>query len=152
MNVHFKVPVKPIGVNETYRVVRFGKRSGLAKSVAAKAYQEAIQHFARRAMQGRNPYARPVEVSLLFAFRTARSDIDGPLKSTLDAMNGIVYLDDAQVQRLVINRCVDRGRPHVDISVRSHISDMALESGTRDYRGTSAWEDAYLESPIPDKV
>jgi Holliday junction resolvase RusA-like endonuclease len=118
VNVNFTVPVNPIGVNETYRVVRFGKRAGLAKTSTAKAYQDAIRICARRAMRGERPNTRPVEVSLCFTFRTSRSDIDGPVKSTLDAMNGIVYLDDSQIQRLAIQRCVDRDHPRVEICVR----------------------------------
>lgn len=115
--IRFSVPVKPIGVNETYRVVRFGKRAGLTKTSTARAYQDAIRIYARQAMRGELPHTRPVEVSLWFTFRTSRSDIDGPVKSTLDAMNGIVYLDDAQIQRLVIHRCVDRHHPGVEVSV-----------------------------------
>jgi Holliday junction resolvase RusA-like endonuclease len=120
MNVNFEVPMRPIGVNETYRVVRFGKKAGLTKTVTAKGYQAAIKHYARRAMSGKHPHARPVEVFLCFVFRTSRSDIDGPVKSTLDAMNGIVYLDDCQIQRLEIQRCVDRDNPRVEIRVRNY--------------------------------
>jgi Holliday junction resolvase RusA-like endonuclease len=126
MIVRFEVPVKPIGVNETYRVVRFGKRAGLAKTSTAKAYQDAIRICARRAMRGERPHARPVEVFLRFTFRTSRSDIDGPVKSTLDAMNGIVYLDDAQIQRLEIHRCVDRDHPSVEVSVGLHRGNMTV--------------------------
>jgi Holliday junction resolvase RusA-like endonuclease len=137
--IRCEVPVKPIGVNDTYRVVRFGKRAGLTKTTTAKAYQAAIQHFARRAMHGQRPYARPVEVFLRFVFRTSRSDIDGPVKSTLDALNGIVYLDDSQIQRLEIHRCTDRDRARVEICVRN-------------CTGAAAWDAAWQESPIPDKV
>lgn len=139
MNIHFEVPVKPIGVNETYRVVRFGKRAGLAKTQTAKVYQEAIRLRARRAMRGEHPHSRPVEVFLCFAFRTSRSDIDGPVKSTLDAMNGIVYLDDAQIQRLEIHRCTDRDRPRVEVRVRS-------------WTGEASWGAAWEESSIPERV
>jgi Holliday junction resolvase RusA-like endonuclease len=140
MIVRFEVPVKPIGVNETYRVVRFGKRAGLTKTVTAKAYQAAIQNSARRAMRGQRPYARPVEVFLIFAFRTSRSDIDGPVKSTLDALNGIVYLDDAQIQRLEVRRSVDKNHPRVEICARNWTGTIA------------GWDAAWQESPIPDKV
>lgn len=176
MNLHFSVPVKPIGVNRTYRVVRFGKRAGLTKTKEATAYQDAVKLYARRAMKGQHPHARPVEVSLCFAFRTARSDIDGPVKSTLDAMQGIVYLDDAQIQRLEVQRCVDRDRPRVEIQVRywtsptqefalvSPAADLALRktsadfearrgliSSSRNYRKpSSAWEAGHEPSKIPD--
>jgi Holliday junction resolvase RusA-like endonuclease len=139
MNIRFSVPVKPIGVNETYRVVRFGKRAGLAKTREAKSYQDAIRICARRAMQRQHPEGRPVEVVLRFAFRTSRSDIDGPIKSTLDAMNGIVYLDDAQIQRLVIDRYTDRERPHVEVHVRTALAGPS-------------WGPAWEESPIPQSV
>jgi Holliday junction resolvase RusA-like endonuclease len=139
MNIRFSVPVKPIGVNETYRVVRFGKRAGLTKTREAKSYQDAIRVYARRAMRRQRPEGRPVEALLRFAFRTSRSDIDGPIKSTLDAMNGIVYLDDAQIQRLTIDRAIDRDRPRVEILVR-------------DWTGCASWGAAWEETPIPDRV
>jgi Holliday junction resolvase RusA-like endonuclease len=177
VNIRFEVPVKPIGVNKTYRVVRLGKRAGLTKTREVRDYQAAVQIFALEAMRSARPYARPVEVLLRFVFRTSRSDIDGPVKSTLDAMNGIVYLDDAQIQRLEVLRCTDRERTRVEICVRHWTSpaqefspvfpaaELALRkassdferraqlvSSARDYRGSSAWEDAHQETPIPDSA
>jgi Holliday junction resolvase RusA-like endonuclease len=139
MNIRFSVPVKPIGLNGTYRVVRFGARAGLTKTKEAKTYQDAIRLFARRAMHGQRPHELTVEVFLRFAFRTARSDLDGPVKSTLDAMNGIVYLDDAQIQHLQVQRCVDRDHPRVEICVR-------------DWTDTADWDLYWQETPIPERV
>ena len=57
-------------------------------------------------------------VDLMFYVRTLRGDVDNMVKSVLDGMNRIAYVDDKQVQRLVAERIVDMQRPRAEITVR----------------------------------
>jgi Holliday junction resolvase RusA-like endonuclease len=69
-------------------------------------------------MAGRAPLEGPVAVELRFYRRTAhRADGDNLEKSALDAMNGIVFLDDAQVVECHRYKALDRERPRVEVRV-----------------------------------
>lgn len=58
-------------------------------------------------------YAVNIEV-----FRaTRRGDVDNYGKSILDALNGVAWLDDSQVQRLTVSRFDDPKRPRVMVIV-----------------------------------
>lgn len=54
------------------------------------------------------PTSLPVEVNISFRLKSgARRDIDNMIKLCLDAANGIVWLDDSQVVKLVV--ALERG-------------------------------------------
>ena len=122
MRVEFSVDGKAISTNATY--LRSANRR-LRKSDEAIAWQTKIKYAARRAMHGKRPLSGSVECSLLIAFPTQRNDIDGPIKGILDALQGIVYANDRQVRRLVVECYAltqgegveGRAVPGVDISV-----------------------------------
>ena len=46
-----------------------------------------------------------------------RRDLDNAAKSICDAMNGIVYSDDSQIQELKITANIDRDNPRAEVSV-----------------------------------
>lgn len=103
--------------------------------------KRALARLLERAMHGRPPVAGPVEVELVFsvgplpqthkrkkltgemrehcmiqgAYLTG-SDVDNYAKTVLDAGNGIVWVDDVQVVRLVANKCY--GVEYTSIVVR----------------------------------
>lgn len=80
-------------------------------------YEQAVAQEARLSMGSRSPFDGPVEVKLqVFVpipssynkakreacrmgdlFPTATADLDNVCKSVLDALNGIVFMDDSQV-------------------------------------------------------
>jgi Holliday junction resolvase RusA-like endonuclease len=82
-----------------------------------KAFQEHIRLVAKEAMAGREPYAGPVDLAMVFyrpipasapkgaAKRAAwmdrhiltSPDVDNYAKGAQDALNGVVFLDDGQV-------------------------------------------------------
>ena len=47
-----------------------------------------------------------------------RRDLDNCAKSICDGLNGIVYLDDAQIAELIVRRYMDRKRPRAEITVK----------------------------------
>ena len=47
----------------------------------------------------------------------AVGDVDNPLKATLDAGNGLLWLDDSQIRELRVRRHDDPERPRVEVLV-----------------------------------
>jgi Holliday junction resolvase RusA-like endonuclease len=65
-----------------------------------------------------SPLAGPVEL-FLRVYRPRRSgDLDGRLKVMLDALQGIVYENDSQVEHIDAWRFDDKGNPRVEAEVR----------------------------------
>lgn len=115
--IRFTVPVRPIGVNAAYAPARWGRRHGFRKTDAAVQYSTLLQLAARRAMRGRDPFSGHCEVRLLFVYPDNRSDVDGAVKLSLDALEGCVYWDDRQVVRLVAEKAKDAEAPRVEVEV-----------------------------------
>jgi Holliday junction resolvase RusA-like endonuclease len=136
--VRFSVPVAAVGVNQTYRV---GRGRKVYKSREANRYRDAVIFAAKYAMRGREKFAGEVEARLLFVYPTARNDIDGAIKPTLDALNGIVWQDDRQVVRLAVEKS-KAGRPRVEVAVARLSSLDAPVS----------WEDAVEQSERPPET
>jgi len=80
------------------------------------AYKEAVALFAKQQMQGQPPWEGAVNAYLLFQFprpkklheeewrHLKKPDIDNLIKAVLDAMNGVVFLDDSQVCSLTAQK------------------------------------------------
>lgn len=99
------------------RAVRQGGFIRMYTPKTTQQYEDSIREEARISMRGRKPFDCAVEVKLqVFVpipssftkakkeacrtgklFPTATADLDNVCKSVLDAMNGIVFLDDSQV-------------------------------------------------------
>lgn len=47
-----------------------------------------------------------------------RRDLDNVAKTILDALNGVLYLDDSQVVTLLVAKHIDRADPRVVVAVR----------------------------------
>ena len=109
MNISFFVegPCVPKG---RPRVTRSGhtytpKRTKDYESTVAWAAKDAMRQAFATFGQIAMPTQMPVRVDLVIYPKDKRlSDIDNCAKSILDAMNGIVYMDDKQVNILLINR------------------------------------------------
>lgn len=82
----------------------------------AKLFKEQTGWEARIQYKGK-PLTGPlsVEVALFWPTR-AKHDLDN-LKALYDALNGIIYEDDGQIQQLVVAKAVDAEDPHVEMRV-----------------------------------
>lgn len=108
------IPGPPIGKGRP----RFSRASGHAFTPSPTRNREAyIRMLATEEMAGREPMTGPIAVVLLAAFEppaswskvkrlkaiggnlapTGRPDLDNLLKLATDALNGIVFRDDAQI-------------------------------------------------------
>jgi Holliday junction resolvase RusA-like endonuclease len=66
-----------------------------------------------------------------------KPDLDNLLKAIADAIRGVVYRDDAQVARLMVQKWIASGdeQPHTDVAVMA-LEDTAEHPGP----GTLAWD------------
>ena len=64
--------------------------------------KERLGWQAKLVMQGKEPLKCPVKVYIELSNQLVRGDIDSSSKAVLDALEGIVYLNDKQVKKLTI--------------------------------------------------
>jgi Holliday junction resolvase RusA-like endonuclease len=91
-----KVKTKPISVNSAYPGIgrRFLSQEG-------KTYKEIIAWAGRKF----DPTPGPLHIDLTFCFAdNRRRDVDDYLKLSIDALTGIWYADDSQIQSLTAKK------------------------------------------------
>ena len=108
--IKITVPIEPMPA----RRPRFGR----GVTYNDPKFKAAVGYYARRAMQGREPLTGAVKLDVDFYRRrkpTSRNygDADNHLKSILDALNGICFVDDAQV--VIGTFTKNHGDPHIEI-------------------------------------
>ena len=120
MAIAFSVSGNPVPQPRPRVSTRGGfARAYVPKGHAVHAYRKAIAAAARDA--GAGVHGEPVEVVIDLVFErpkshlrkrglakdapaTPRPDLDNCAKAVLDALNGVAWDDDAQVQRLVVSK------------------------------------------------
>lgn len=86
-------------------------------SAAGKALKEAYQWEAKGQWH-KAPLSDPLEVVITLYHGDKRArDIDNYGKVLLDALTGIVWLDDKQIVRMSVEKAYDKARPRVEIEV-----------------------------------
>jgi Holliday junction resolvase RusA-like endonuclease len=92
---------------------RQGARFTAPRTREYEAHVAAAAHLA-----GAKPLEGPVRLTLRFYRATARRcDLDNLAKSVQDALNGVAYLDDSQIEHLEASKAIDRERPRVEVEV-----------------------------------
>ena len=64
------------------------------------------------------PLTGPVTLTVTWFRKIRRGDLDNRLKVLLDALNGVLYVDDDQVVEIHAFRKDDRLNPRVEVEVR----------------------------------
>lgn len=123
--IYIDVRHKPVSTNAAYKHTRFG-RPYMSKE--GKAFKEAIAVEARRSMGKRKPLEGGVKVLIDFWFETARSDVDGPTKLVLDAMEGIVYKRDSQVLNYSVGKHKASDPRQIGLVMTIHEQPIAEEA------------------------
>jgi len=124
MSLGFELPGEPRGKGRP----RFSSKGGFVKTYTdakTRDYESRIREAARKAMYAAElePTSHPVSVrivvsscppvswtkkrrlaALLGKELPKKPDLDNVAKAVLDALNGVVYQDDVQVWRLVVNK------------------------------------------------
>jgi Holliday junction resolvase RusA-like endonuclease len=124
----FVVPGAPVPCARA-RVVRSRRRDALSERVHAftppktEAYEQLVAYHARAAMgaqRWKRFAAGPFRVELTVYRVALRGDIDNYSKAALDAMNRAdVWVDDRQVDELLVRLRLDRDNPRLEVAVMS---------------------------------
>lgn len=138
----FLVEVKPISTNMAYRIVRFGKRGAMVITKEGKQYKERIHAEALYVKSEIDFWDQRADVRIRidFWFGSPLNDIDGPLKLTLDALQGALVLNDRQVADVRIVKHLDVERPRVLI----HAWPVRRGNGRRESGGAPDGRDERL--------
>lgn len=85
-------------------------------------YRQAVQSAASEAMSGKEILRGAVAVSVRLFRRfksTARNygDVDNHLKAIFDGLNQIVFADDAQIVRCVVEKFTDKKNPRAEVEI-----------------------------------
>lgn len=109
----------PPSVNRYWRHVVIGKgaskRATTLLSREARAFKEAVAEYC---LVHKIPRLEGVLAVHIDWYRPRKiGDVDSILKSLLDAMQGFVYANDAQIAELYVRRFDDKERPRVDVAV-----------------------------------
>ena len=107
----------PPSVNRYWRtiIVKKGKSSRAVPILS----REAREYKARMATYavGHQPSQEPVSLTIRLYRPRKAGDIDGPLKPLLDALQGVLYVNDSQIVGLHVTRHDDKDDPRVEVEV-----------------------------------
>ena len=123
MQIHFQVEGNPKGKGRP-RFSRVGSFTKVYTDKQTLTYEATIATFAKQAMGGMEPLKTPVSVFLYVRLPVPQSypkkrregclggfekpckkpDIDNIAKTYLDAMNGVIFVDDTQVIDLHVKK------------------------------------------------
>ena len=98
---------EPPSSNRYWRVYR----NRAVKSGEARAYCKVVAILAR----GIRPTANPVALTLRWCRHAKRGDLDNRLKVAIDALQGIVYVNDNQIVELHAYRHDDKANPRLEV-------------------------------------
>ena len=131
MRLRLELPWPP----SSNRYWRASKGRGLVPSDEAIAYKRRVAFLAPKLLTFKGPVR--VEVR---AFRPrAIGDLDNVLKVLFDALSGVIWLDDEQVQELAARRFDDPQRPRVEIEVEGEeLATLAEVEAHRDAKREAA--------------
>jgi crossover junction endodeoxyribonuclease RusA len=100
---------------------RIGKRGHVFTPHRTGRYEGVVRLHAQAAAsraRWRPSKGTRYAVSILAVFGDARRrDLDNVCKSVTDALNGVAYLDDSEVDEVHMVRALDRARPRVEVRV-----------------------------------
>lgn len=141
MNLHFTVPAVPVAQpRQRHRVIASGGRTFAHNYTPTRdpvnAFKAAVQMAAQGVYRG-SPLDGPLSVTMVFVMPRPKSlvwktkpmprvphvgkpDRDNLMKSTQDALNELLWKDDAQICGGTVEKWVAAGneQPHVEITVR----------------------------------
>jgi crossover junction endodeoxyribonuclease RusA len=104
----------PPSANRYWRVWR----GRAVKSDEARAYQAKVGLLARVQGATGEPMLDDIELKISVYRPAKRGDLDNCLKVAIDALKGVVFVDDSQVVRIEAERADDKANPRIVIQVR----------------------------------
>lgn len=108
------IPGNPLSVNHLYG--QHGKRRFLYKE--GKIYKELVAKEAKKLSYEPAPKEAIIYMDIRYFFPDKRRrDVTNYDKSPIDAMTGIVYQDDCQIQRVTLEKYIDKANPRTEIDI-----------------------------------
>lgn len=84
---------------------------------ATRDYETRVRSAAILEWMG-EPMKGPLSIKLLFyRANKRRADLDNLMKAVVDALQGVVLVDDNQIVTALIHKRVDRERPRMEITI-----------------------------------
>lgn len=112
MHLRFTVQGEPASKANSRRLVLHGQRPAFIKSAKALSYAQA---FRLQCPKLPSPWVDDLAVWIRIHYASRRPDLDDSV--ILDAMQGLIYLNDRQVRERHVYWSLDRQRPRSDIVV-----------------------------------
>lgn len=105
----------PLSTQHIYKMTCRGKFATLYMSKDGKDLKESYQWQLKSQYKGK-PLTGDIDLRVELFFGDERKrDVDNYNKIILDAMSGIVYEDDNQIQSLLIIKNIDKKNPRIEI-------------------------------------
>ena len=121
MQIKIELPIEPLPQPRA-RVTK----NGTYQSAKIREYKSLIRMAGRAAMDGKLPTSKPVicTIKLYRKFKATSKrfgDLDNLFKSITDALNKIVYEDDSQIVRCIIEKITDAA-PKIEVKITDELS------------------------------
>lgn len=105
------LPIPP-KLNRLYRVS--GGR--IYKITPARTYRDTVFWLAKEQGVGK-PFDGAIKLKVAWYRPANRGDIDSIIKCLLDVLQGVAYLNDSQICKLVVEKTLDKANPRVEVVV-----------------------------------
>lgn len=108
---------KPLSTNNCY--YHAGKGITFIKA-GAKTLKEDYAWQARSQFKG-EPLKEKLEINIQLYFPQKREyDWDNFHKLSMDALTGIVWIDDSQIQKATVEKFYDKENPRIELDIKSY--------------------------------
>jgi len=117
----FSLPF-PVSLNQAYRAVNRGKHATVLISKKGRDYKKLVANL----MGNRYQIITDDICMEIHAYEPdrRRRDCDNFPKLIQDALTGIVYKDDCQIKRLIVEKKgLNKEEPHVKIYIHKYLTD-----------------------------
>jgi Holliday junction resolvase RusA-like endonuclease len=101
MTVAFTVPGRPVPKQRP----RLGRNGNIYTPKNCREYEKTVGWVARRLFK--SPLDGPVELHVRLYLNSKGGDLDNYIKAICDGLNGVAWLDDSQVERIMASMCIN---------------------------------------------
>ena len=115
------ISLKYLAINQTFSATLplpptsnhrlFPINGRLVKAKANRNYQKDIASL----KSNFKPFIKPVGIEIVFYRPRLAGDIDGRIKTLFDALSGIIYEDDGQIEYMSVWNKKDKDDPRVEL-------------------------------------